>query len=472
MRPALALVVAGCTFTPPELIDTDAGDRLEDGATGADAKGDAEEVEETDAELDAGEDDAGGDAGEPGDGGNRAPIVRTAVVPPGIPWDTFTPSAAGSTDPDGDPLVFAWTLASAPAGAAGGFAPFPVTSTAAGPSPALYADRPGTFLLRVDVSDGARTTSATVTITVGAFAPIPPPPGRNAATVKALDVDPMSGRVYLGTMLGGQLFDPPATTTSIPCITNDKTNDIAVHPNGRLAIFGFDDSPDPITATGTTCQTLAAPAGITKINGVLFGLGQVYVTTDHDLYFGSSASMLMEHVFDAGPDKRYRALGIDPTGQLWVGGDEAMVDGAVRTPLPPIAAAPIHTFFGGDDKIFAIAGSIGVAGVREAWIGGDGGIARVPDVASPDQLTVYSVAAGNWPAALNEKGRAIAYDRSTGDTFIAVQTGLARFKRDAGVVVPLLGSICGYTGDLRDVAIDSQRRRIFLGTMDGGFWIE
>ena len=90
--------------------------------------------------------------------GNRAPVASAGVPQTVTVGAVATLNGSGSSDPDGDPLTFAWTLAR-PAGSAA------VLGGAATSAPSFTADVAGTYTATVTVSDGQLSSAATVTVT-------------------------------------------------------------------------------------------------------------------------------------------------------------------------------------------------------------------------------------------------------------------------------------------------------------------
>jgi len=92
--------------------------------------------------------------------GGRTPIARAAASPDnGQPPLTVRFSSAGSRDPDGDEITYAWTFGD------GG------TSTA--PNPSHVYTRAGVFPAQLTVTDASgRSSSSTVTVTVGNTRPV------------------------------------------------------------------------------------------------------------------------------------------------------------------------------------------------------------------------------------------------------------------------------------------------------------
>jgi hypothetical protein len=122
---------------------------------------------------------------------NRAPVAVTGLAQSVVAGTQVTLDGSASTDPDNDPLSFAWTLA-APTGS---------TATLSGAStakPTFTPDVAGTYTATLTVYDGKANNSATATVTASA------PPAVPAAI--ALDQpEPLSGTVKLsltGTATG------------------------------------------------------------------------------------------------------------------------------------------------------------------------------------------------------------------------------------------------------------------------------
>ncbi|CAN5767369.1 hypothetical protein BH20GEM1_BH20GEM1_18800 [soil metagenome] len=96
-------------------------------------------------------------------GMNRAPIADAGFDLNGTETIPISLEGAGSSDPDGDPLTFAWTFLSVPEGSSaeiigGSFA-----------SASFTPDVEGVYVVQLEVSDGEFTSTDTATITVGPF---------------------------------------------------------------------------------------------------------------------------------------------------------------------------------------------------------------------------------------------------------------------------------------------------------------
>lgn len=92
-------------------------------------------------------------------GANQAPVANAGPDASAYKWKTITLDGSGSSDPDGDPLTYSWTLA-VPAGTT------PNLSSSTAQKPTFSANVAGTYVATLTVSDGNLTATASVTITV------------------------------------------------------------------------------------------------------------------------------------------------------------------------------------------------------------------------------------------------------------------------------------------------------------------
>jgi hypothetical protein len=98
---------------------------------------------------------------------NRPPVAHAGAGQTAFVGQRITLDGSGSSDPDGQPLQFAWALVSAPTGSSA------VLIDATSMRPALVPDREGVYVVRLFVSDGIDVSAAsTVTITTVNSAPV------------------------------------------------------------------------------------------------------------------------------------------------------------------------------------------------------------------------------------------------------------------------------------------------------------
>jgi hypothetical protein len=98
---------------------------------------------------------------------NTAPVANAGPDQTAPDGQTVALNGSASSDADGDPLVYAWTLQSAPAGSAA------AVVNGASVTPSLTIDRAGSYVVRLVVNDGQVTSVAdTVTISTTNSAPV------------------------------------------------------------------------------------------------------------------------------------------------------------------------------------------------------------------------------------------------------------------------------------------------------------
>jgi hypothetical protein len=142
---------------------------------------------------------------------NSAPVANAGpnqTVPLG---STATLNGSGSSDVDGDPLTYHWSLITKPAGSAAAL------SGAATVSPTFVVDKPGNYVARLIVSDGhGNSASANVTITTQNTPPVANAgPGQvvpvgslvrlNGSNSTDVDGDPLTYQWSLVTVPAGSL---------------------------------------------------------------------------------------------------------------------------------------------------------------------------------------------------------------------------------------------------------------------------
>jgi len=134
----------------------------------------------------------GGGDGAPPPPANRAPVASAGPAQSVVAGTLVTLDGSASTDPDKDPLSYAWTLARP----AGSTATLSAGSTA---RPTFTPDVAGTYTARLTVSDGKASRSASVSVTASAPPPVVPP------AIALGRTEPLSGTVKLsltGTVTG------------------------------------------------------------------------------------------------------------------------------------------------------------------------------------------------------------------------------------------------------------------------------
>ncbi len=441
--PLLALVFAACSFQPaqPTGDDRDAGAPTRDAGEGIDAA-----IRDAGGDVDAGPDDPDGGGMDTGvrDGGVRdphAPLVPLADRSL-FPFDSV--ELPNGRDPDGDPITHLWTV-TLPAGAAGGFGAYPgdtLTSTA--PSPTLHVSVPGTYGVRVEVSDGMFTTIETATFMVLTFDTITVAEPDETET---LTIDPDDGTLWIGTASkGGRRYTPGAAQAEdVACTERAKTNAIALSTEGGLVAFGTD--PGIMIYDGTNCLALSAQG--TKPRGlVAIPIGEDFMSCGDPsvhLFDTSMNTITLTSDFDAvGNGAKYRGAAYDGRGRFWFGLDEGMGgDGVVGSPYPLNEASPrIDLFPGEDDKVKSV--RVGTPG--EIWIAADRGVAWIRDTTTATSTLRTFVAGTDFDAMFTGHFRDSA-PVPNGDVWFANQRGVARYKRAQDVFVVMDRGAFGLPND-------------------------
>jgi hypothetical protein len=102
----------------------------------------------------------GGSPGGGSSGANNAPVANAGPGQTVAAGTTVTLTGAGSTDPDGDPLTYSWTIAVRPPVSAS------ILSNATSVSPTFVPDAPGTYTISLVVADNRSATSVVATTVV------------------------------------------------------------------------------------------------------------------------------------------------------------------------------------------------------------------------------------------------------------------------------------------------------------------
>lgn len=241
----------------------------------------------------AGTDDSGIDVGGPGDTGfggpldtadtadsatdtaadDQAPVADAGDDLSGLVGDVVQLDGSGSYDPDGDVLDWQWTFVTQPQGS---------TSTllnADQPTPRFYADVPGTFTIRLTVSDGQLAASDDVDVVVEQPNDPPIADAGPDQTVSAGDMVQLDGSASYdpeGSVLTWhwQLINRPSGSTAVLIDDQSAMPRFAVDQAGTYTVQlvvddgTFDSSPDSMQVTaqstdsGTclSCQAMARQA--------------------------------------------------------------------------------------------------------------------------------------------------------------------------------------------------------------------
>ncbi len=98
--------------------------------------------------------------------GNSPPVAKAGPNQTVSVGSTVHLDGSGSSDVDGNPLTYSWTLTTKPSGSAA------ILAGANTVSPTFVVDQPGIYTAQLTVSDGSSSSSATVTITTANTPPV------------------------------------------------------------------------------------------------------------------------------------------------------------------------------------------------------------------------------------------------------------------------------------------------------------
>lgn len=197
---------------------------------------------------------------------NTPPVARAVASQPVSVGSTVTLNGSTSSDVDGDPLTYAWTLTTRPAGSTA------VLSSLTAVNPTFTADKAGTYVARLVVNDGkVNSAPATVTITtqnsppvaragsgqsgvaVGAVVQL------NGSTSTDVDGDALTYQWSLITRPSGSTATLSSSTAVNPTFTADR-------PGTYIAQLIVNDgevnsAPATVTITTSAVQAPTANAG-------------------------------------------------------------------------------------------------------------------------------------------------------------------------------------------------------------------
>ncbi len=221
----------------------------------------------------------------------RPPVASASAVSPVPVGQAETLNGSASFDPDGNPLIYAWTLASAPTGSAA------VLSNPTAALSSFKPDLPGTYTAQLVVSDAyGVSTPAIVTITAQssfAFTPIGPQSVALGSSlqlnISAIDsksrpvtyapVGALPSGAMFNAATGAFFFRPTSNSPSAYSFTFTATNGVDV---ASLTL--------PVSVTGAPTGSTAlnvqiydavdyAAGKLTPVSGALAKVGSVAATT-------------------------------------------------------------------------------------------------------------------------------------------------------------------------------------------------
>ena len=192
---------------------------------------------------------------------NSAPVANAGPDQTATVGQTVVLNGGGSSDVDGNPLTFAWTLTVRPTGSAAAL------SSPSSVSPSFVVDKPGTYVARLVVNDGALASAPdTVSITTTNSAPV-----ANAGTDQfvalgsTVTLDGTASTDVDGNLLTyswALLNPPPGSTATLDNPAAPMPRFVADRPGTYVAQLIVNDgvvssAADTVTVTTTNTAPIA-----------------------------------------------------------------------------------------------------------------------------------------------------------------------------------------------------------------------
>jgi 6-phosphogluconolactonase len=244
---------------------------------------------------------------------NPPPIANAGPDQTVLVKQTVTLDGSASSDPDGDPLTFQWSLTSIPIGSRA------TLSAPTATRPTFMVDLPGSYVVQLIVNDGtANSASDSVTITSNLLAPrFAYVANRNDTTISIYLVDVGTGQLRHH----GYVADV-AAQIGPESLALDPSNRFLYVANADGSVTGF----TIVATTGVLTEILGSPfpapvvAGVGRISLAMHPSGQfLYVADANTAVIGftidpTSGVLTLIGAFSTatGPE----AVRVDPTGRF------------------------------------------------------------------------------------------------------------------------------------------------------------
>ena len=203
---------------------------------------------------------------------NSPPVANAGPNQTVALGSTVTLNGSGSSDVDGDPLTYQWGLIQRPLGSTAGLT---ASNTV---TPTFVADKAGTYVAQLYVSDGHSTSSATVTISTlntppvanagaGQVVPVGAPVQLNGSGSTDVDGNPLTYQWALIAVPAGSL----ASLSNATAVNPTFTPDVAGTYVAQLIVNDGHVNSTPSTVSVTTNSILPPTANAGPNQTVLHG---------------------------------------------------------------------------------------------------------------------------------------------------------------------------------------------------------